>query len=106
MGAAWTRLGAHVEPRLERVRSNQDTVVREVDHAVHRGVMAWPVGPATMAGSKLRVMELVDKLSFEAVDAGPLKNAHLLEPLAMLWIDEAMKRGRGRDFAFALVNMR
>jgi hypothetical protein len=32
--------------------------------------------------------------------------ARLLEPLAMLWIDQAMKRGRGRDFAFALVNMR
>jgi 8-hydroxy-5-deazaflavin:NADPH oxidoreductase len=58
------------------------------------------------AGSKLRVMELVGKLGFEAVDAGPLKNARLLEPLAMLWIDQAMKRGRGRDFAFALMNMR
>jgi hypothetical protein len=34
-----------------------------------------------------------------------LKNARLLELLAMLWIDQAMKRGRGRDFAFALVNM-
>ena len=58
------------------------------------------------AGRKPKVMELVGKLGFEAVDAGPLKNARLLEPLAMLWIDQAMKRGRGRDFAFALVNMR
>jgi len=53
-----------------------------------------------------RVMELVGKLGFEPVDAGPLKNARLLEPFAMVWIDQAMKRGRGRDFAFALVNMR
>src|SRR5262245_31626458 len=58
------------------------------------------------AGRKPRVMELIAKLGFEAVDAGPLKNARLLEPLAMLWIDQAMKRGRGREFAFALVNMR
>ena len=70
----------------------------------------YPVKPVMLvagddAGSKLRVMELVGKLGFEAVDAGPLKNARLLEPLAMLWIDQAMKRGRGRDFAFALVNM-
>ena len=57
------------------------------------------------AGGKLKVMELVGKLGFEAVDAGPLKNARLLEPLAMLWIDQAMNRGRGREFAFALVNM-
>jgi 8-hydroxy-5-deazaflavin:NADPH oxidoreductase len=49
------------------------------------------------------VMELVGKLGFEPVDAGPLKNARLLEPFAMVWIDQAMKRGRGRDFAFALL---
>jgi 8-hydroxy-5-deazaflavin:NADPH oxidoreductase len=54
------------------------------------------------ANRKPAVMELVAK----AVDVGPLKNARLLEPLAMLWIDQAMKRGRGREFAFALVNMR
>jgi hypothetical protein len=32
--------------------------------------------------------------------------ARLLEPFAMVWIDQAMKRGRGRDFAFALVKMK
>ena len=37
------------------------------------------------------------------VDAGPLKSARLLEPFGMVWIDQAMKRGRGRNFAFALV---
>jgi len=58
------------------------------------------------AGRKPVVMELVGKLGFEPVDAGPLKNARLLEPFAMVWIDQAMKRGRGRDFAFALVNLR
>jgi predicted dinucleotide-binding enzyme len=51
------------------------------------------------------VMELVGMLGFEPVDAGPLKNARLLEPFAMVWIDQAIKRGRGRDFAFALVKM-
>jgi 8-hydroxy-5-deazaflavin:NADPH oxidoreductase len=55
------------------------------------------------AAKKQVVMELVRKLGFEPVDAGPLKNARLLEPMAMIWIDQAMKRGRGRDFAFALV---
>jgi 8-hydroxy-5-deazaflavin:NADPH oxidoreductase len=50
-------------------------------------------------------MEL-GKLGFEPVDAGPLMNARLLESFAMVWIDQAMKHGRGRDFAFALVNMR
>ena len=58
------------------------------------------------AAKKAVVMELVAALGFEPVDAGPLKNARLLEPFAMVWIDQAMKRGRGRDFAFALVNVR
>ena len=71
----------------------------------------YPVKPLMLvagddAGRKQVVMELVGKLGFQPVDAGPLKNARLLEPFAMVWIDQAMKRGRGRDFAFALVNMR
>src|SRR6516165_7268779 len=57
------------------------------------------------AAKKAVVMELVAALGFEP-DAGPLKNARLLEPFAMVWIDQAMKRGRGRDFAFALVKMK
>ena len=49
----------------------------------------YPVKPVMLvagddAGSKPRVMELVGKLGFEAVDAGLLKNARLLEPLAAL----------------------
>jgi len=71
----------------------------------------YPVKPVMLVagddtGKKPKVMELVGKLGFEAVDSGPLKNARLLEPFAMVWIDQAMKRGRGRDFAFALVKMR
>ena len=57
------------------------------------------------AAKKAVVMELVAALGFEP-DAGPFKNARLLEPFAMVWIDQAMKRGRGRDFAFALVKMK
>jgi 8-hydroxy-5-deazaflavin:NADPH oxidoreductase len=56
------------------------------------------------AGKKPAVMQLVAALGFEPVDAGPLKSARLLEPFGMVWIDQALKRGRGRDFAFALVN--
>jgi 8-hydroxy-5-deazaflavin:NADPH oxidoreductase len=55
------------------------------------------------AAKKKVVMALVEKLGFEPIDAGPLKNARLLEPFGMVWIDQALKRGRGPDFAFALV---
>jgi predicted dinucleotide-binding enzyme len=52
---------------------------------------------------KAVVIELVAELGFEVVDAGALKIARLLEPLAMLWIHLAHSQGLGRDFAFALL---
>lgn len=55
------------------------------------------------AARKPEAMALVGDLGFEAADAGPMTNARLLEPYAMLWIDLALKRGQGRGFAFALV---
>jgi 8-hydroxy-5-deazaflavin:NADPH oxidoreductase len=54
------------------------------------------------AGRKPEVMRLVGDLGFEVIDAGPLQAARLLEPLAMLWIELALKRGQGSAFAFAL----
>jgi predicted dinucleotide-binding enzyme len=49
------------------------------------------------------VLGLVGELGFEAVDAGPLRIARLLEPYGMLWIDQALNRGAGRGFAFVRV---
>jgi predicted dinucleotide-binding enzyme len=48
-------------------------------------------------------LRLAADIGFDAVDAGPLRAARLLEAHAMLWIDLAMKRGAGRDIAFALL---
>ncbi|MBV8506354.1 MAG: NADPH-dependent F420 reductase [Alphaproteobacteria bacterium] len=50
------------------------------------------------------VMSLIAKLGFEAADAGPLRIARLLEAYGMLWIDQALNRGRGRNFAFAITD--
>lgn len=47
------------------------------------------------------VLGLVAELGFEAVDAGPLKIARLLEPFGMLWIDQVYAHGAGTGFAFA-----
>jgi hypothetical protein len=48
------------------------------------------------------VMSLVSDLGFSAIDAGPLRIARLLEPMAMLWIHMAMQRGEPATRAFAL----
>ena len=55
------------------------------------------------AANKPKVVALVADLGFEVIDAGPLRNARLLEAHAMLWIELALKRGQGRDWAFAVV---
>lgn len=55
------------------------------------------------AANKPKVMALVGELGFDVVDAGPLRNARLLEAHAMLWIDLSLARGLGRDWAFARV---
>ena len=70
---------------------------------------SYPDGPPTMllAGessmAKAVVSELVSDLGFEPVDAGPLKSARWLEPLAMLWIELAYRQGLGDDIAFKLI---
>ncbi len=53
------------------------------------------------AANKPKVIDLVASLGFDVIDAGPLRNARLLEAHAMLWIELSLKRGLGRDWAFA-----
>jgi predicted dinucleotide-binding enzyme len=54
------------------------------------------------AGKRV-VLDLVTALGFEAIDAGELTVARLLEPYAMLWIHLMARRNQGRRFAFALL---
>lgn len=55
------------------------------------------------AAAKQTAGELATAIGFEAIDAGPLKNAALLESAAMLWIWLAVFGKQGRDFAYALL---
>jgi predicted dinucleotide-binding enzyme len=52
---------------------------------------------------KSAVLKLVGELGFDAIDAGDLTAARLLEPLAMLWIHLMVRRKLGRKFAFSLL---
>jgi 8-hydroxy-5-deazaflavin:NADPH oxidoreductase len=54
------------------------------------------------AGKKV-VLDLVSALGFEAIDAGELTVARLLEPFATLWIHLMARRNLGRSFAFSLL---
>ncbi len=48
-------------------------------------------------GAKKTVHALIESIGFEAIDAGPLKNARNLEPMGMLniWFGYVAKRGTG-----------
>ena len=56
--------------------------------------------------AKSIVRDLGVEIGFDVVDAGPLSNARLIEPLAMLWIELAYKQGMGTDIAFKLLRRR
>ena len=55
------------------------------------------------AASKKTVLELVQGIGFDAIDAGALVVARDLEPLAALWINLAVKQKLGPNIAFALM---
>lgn len=55
------------------------------------------------AAAKGVVLDLASAIGFEAIDAGPLKIARLLEPMAVLWIHCAYRQGLTRDYAFSLI---
>ena len=65
--------------------------------------------PATMfyagddAKAKAVAHELAAQIGFDPVDAGPLVNARMLEPLAALWVYLAVHGNIGREFAFKLL---
>jgi hypothetical protein len=55
------------------------------------------------AEAKTLVSSIATRAGFTPVDAGPLRNAALLEALAVLWIHLAMKGGYGRQVGFKLL---
>jgi 8-hydroxy-5-deazaflavin:NADPH oxidoreductase len=52
--------------------------------------------------AKKLVTDVATIAGFRAVDAGPLRNAAVLENLAILWIHLATVGGQGRDFTFVM----
>lgn len=82
--------------------------MNQIGHEAMADASGFPVRPVMFvagddAARKPLVLQLVSDLGFDAVDAGNLSAARLLEPLAMLWIHMALVRKIGRNRAFAYV---
>lgn len=56
--------------------------------------------------AKATVAKLVSDLGFEPLDSGALRQSRLLEPLAMVWINQSLFRGLGRDWAFGALRVK
>lgn len=55
-------------------------------------------------GAKGAVAQLLADLGFDPLDAGDITKSRLLEPFGMVWINQALFRGKGRNWAFAAVS--
>jgi 8-hydroxy-5-deazaflavin:NADPH oxidoreductase len=80
--------------------------LNQVGFEVMANTIGYAANPATfVAGDdearKPAVMQLMSDLGFQAVDAGGLVLARLLEAFGMLWSHMALNRKIGRDNAFA-----
>ncbi len=94
--ARWAR-GAKVVKAFNTVGAN---IMADPSFEGHKPVMFYCGDDAE---AKQVVKKLIHALVFEAVDAGPLTQARVLEPFALLWISLAYAQGMGRDFAFELL---
>ena len=56
------------------------------------------------AQAKAIVATVLTDLGFEPLDAGDIAKSRLLEPFGMVWINQALMRGKGRTWAFAAVD--
>jgi NADPH-dependent F420 reductase len=69
---------------------------------VYGGVAASNFFCGNDAEARKKVKQLVEDVGFEAIDAGALQSARLLEPLMMLWIASSQSLG-SRDIAFKVL---
>lgn len=107
LALGYTTSGAEeLQKKLPRAR-----VVKAFNTVFAQHMDSGKVGPMSLtvlvagddAAAKATVVTLAQDLGFEAVDAGPLKNARLLEPVGYLNIQLGYVLGLGTQIGFKLV---
>jgi predicted dinucleotide-binding enzyme len=91
-------------PRAQVVKTLNQVgaeIMADTSRLAHPPVM-FMAGNDTDA--KVKVGLMLTDLGFEALDAGDITKARLLEPFGMVWINQALMRGKGRNWAFAAVS--
>jgi predicted dinucleotide-binding enzyme len=89
-------------PGARVVKSFNAQGAETLANPVYGGIRAANFYCGDDADAKRVVKQLIEEVGFEAIDAGGLKGARLLEPLMLLWLASAQALGT-RDFAFHLL---
>lgn len=99
--------GETVQRLLPRARVVK--TLNQVGAEIMADATALPLRPAMLMagddpGAKEAVAALLQDLGFAPLDAGDITLSRLLEPFGLLWINQALRRGKGRHWAFAAID--
>lgn len=89
-------------PRARVVKAFNTVFAQHMDSGKVGGSSLTALVASDDASAKETVVALAKDIGFEAVDAGPLKNARLLEPLGFLNIQLGYVLGQGTQIGFKL----
>jgi predicted dinucleotide-binding enzyme len=91
-------------PRARVVKAFNTVFAKHMDSGQVNGQPLTAFAAGDDAGAKAAVLGLARDIGFDAVDAGPLENARLLEPLALLNIRLGYGLKMGADIGFRLLH--
>lgn len=91
-------------PAAKVVKAFNTVFASTMDSGMARGEQISALVAADDDDAKQTVMELASSIGFDAVDAGPLQSARLLEPMALQNIQLGYTIGMGTDIGFRLVH--
>ena len=89
-------------PKARVVKAFNTVFAQHMDSGRVRDQALTTFVAADDATAKKAVLELAREIGFDAVDAGPLKNARLLEPVALLNIQLGYALGMGTKIGLTL----
>lgn len=91
-------------PRAKVVKAFNTVFASNMDRGQVKGEKLTVLVAGDDQQAKRAVLELATSIGFDAVDAGPLMNARLLEPMALQTIALGYAQGMGTDIGFRLVH--
>ena len=90
-------------PAAQVVKAFNTMFAQHMDSGRLKGETLSAFVASDHGAAKQTVMRLAADIGFDAIDAGPLRNARLLEPMGYQMIQLGVAVGMGRDIGFKIV---